>query len=50
MKKIPENLTSDQKQIFTKIIENINESINVGMIWNNMIALSGAAGTGKTYQ
>lgn len=49
MKKIPEDLTSDQKDIFSKIIENIDESINVGMVWNNMIALSGAAGTGKTY-
>ena len=49
MKKISENLTIDQKEIFFKIIENIDESISIGMAWNNMIALSGAAGTGKTY-
>lgn len=49
MKQVPEDLTIDQKDIFSKIIENIDESISVGMVWNNMIALSGAAGTGKTY-
>ncbi len=49
MKNIPKNLTLDQKEIFLKVIENIDESIKVGMVWNSMIALSGAAGTGKTY-
>ena len=49
LKNISTKLTEDQNEVFKNILSNIDDTINVNMVWNNMIVLSGAAGTGKTY-
>ena len=42
------NQTS-QNLIFEEIFRDITNILQVDMVWNNIVALSGAAGTGKTY-
>jgi len=42
------NITS-QNQAFENILEKLQDIIKTNMVWDNMISLSGAAGTGKTY-
>jgi len=43
------NLNSHQLELFEKITVQLDAIIKTGMVWDNMVALSGAAGTGKTY-
>lgn len=40
---------ANQDLIFEEILGDITNILQVDMAWNNIIALSGAAGTGKTY-
>lgn len=51
MKKIrqKERLTEHQKEIFDKITHQLENIVETGMNWDNIVALSGAAGTGKTF-
>ena len=42
------NITS-QNQAFKEILAKLKEIVNTNMVWDNIISLSGAAGTGKTY-
>jgi len=51
MKKISQKnrLTKHQKEIFDKITHQLENIIETGMNWDNVVALSGAAGTGKTF-
>lgn len=51
MKKITikDTLTKHQEEIFNKITAQLENIVETGMVWDNMVALSGAAGTGKTY-
>jgi ATP-dependent exoDNAse (exonuclease V) alpha subunit len=43
------SLTPHQQEIFDKITAQLEDIVETGMVWDNMVALSGAAGTGKTY-
>ncbi len=43
------NFTDDQEDIFGKISNQLDDILILDMPWDNMISLSGAAGTGKTY-
>lgn len=42
------NITS-QNEAFIKISQKLVDIVETNMVWDNMISLSGAAGTGKTY-
>lgn len=42
-------LHDDQQELFTAITESIENIIKTDMIWDNILSLSGAAGTGKTF-
>ena len=44
-----ERLTKHQKEIFDKITLQLENIVETGMNWDNIVALSGAAGTGKTF-
>ena len=46
---IQETLSQHQLEIFNKITVQLEDIVKTGMVWDNMLALSGAAGTGKTY-
>ena len=46
---IKNSLTKHQSEIFNKITAQLEDIVETGMVWDNMVALSGAAGTGKTY-
>ena len=46
---IKSTLTKHQSVIFDKITVQLEDIVKTGMVWDNMVALSGAAGTGKTY-
>jgi len=46
---IQETLSQHQSEIFNKITAQLEDIVKTGMVWDNMLALSGAAGTGKTY-
>jgi len=43
------NLSTNQKDSFENIIKQIEDIVKINMPWDNMISLSGAAGTGKTF-
>lgn len=50
MKDIPvTSLTQDQKYLFDTMTTKIENIIKTDMVWDNIISLIGAAGTGKTY-
>jgi len=42
-------LHDDQQEVFNAITESIENIIKTDMVWDNMLSLSGAAGTGKTF-
>jgi ATP-dependent exoDNAse (exonuclease V) alpha subunit len=46
---ISSSLTAHQKEIFEKIVYKIDDIIKTNMMWDNILSLSGAAGTGKTF-
>ncbi len=46
---IKKSLTPHQLELFKSITSQLEEIVETGMVWDNMVALSGAAGTGKTY-
>jgi ATP-dependent exoDNAse (exonuclease V) alpha subunit len=46
---IKESLTPHQLELFNTITTQLEDIVETGMVWDNMMALSGAAGTGKTY-
>ena len=46
---IKKTLTPHQSEIFEKITAQLEDIVETGMVWDNVVALSGAAGTGKTY-
>lgn len=46
---IQANFTPDQNVIFKQITQQLDDIILLDMPWDNMVSLSGAAGTGKTY-
>jgi len=41
--------TNDQQDVFEKIINQLEDILAIDMAWDNILALSGAAGTGKTF-
>jgi len=46
---IKESLTPHQLNFFKTITAQLEDIVETGMVWDNIVALSGAAGTGKTY-
>ena len=46
---LKKSLTTHQNELFEKITTQLEDIVETGMVWDNMVALSGAAGTGKTY-
>ncbi len=40
---------SSQHEAFQNIVKKLEDIIATGMVWDNIVSLSGAAGTGKTY-
>lgn len=48
MNKINLNITS-QNEAFENISKKLTDIVETNMVWDNMVSLSGAAGTGKTY-
>ena len=46
---IKKSLTPHQLELFNTITIQLEDIVETGMVWDNMVALSGAAGTGKTY-
>ncbi len=46
---ISSSLTAHQKEIFEKIVYQVDDIIKTNMMWDNILSLSGAAGTGKTF-
>ena len=46
---LKKSLSKHQLEIFSKITAQLEDIIETNMVWDNMLALSGAAGTGKTY-
>jgi ATP-dependent exoDNAse (exonuclease V) alpha subunit len=41
--------TTSQNEAFVNILNKLEDIVKTGMLWDNMVSLSGAAGTGKTY-
>lgn len=46
---IKQSLTPHQLELFETIATQLSDIVETGMVWDNLVALSGAAGTGKTY-
>jgi ATP-dependent exoDNAse (exonuclease V) alpha subunit len=42
-------LTNEQKDVFNNVVSNIKDIISINMPWDNMIAIKGSAGVGKTF-
>ena len=49
MKTLTSTLTKDQLKAFDYITTQLEEIIKTGMVWDNVVALNGPAGSGKTY-
>ena len=45
----PNQTIISQNEAFKSILTKLKEIVNIGMKWDNIVSLSGAAGTGKTY-
>jgi predicted ATP-dependent serine protease len=46
---LKKSLSPHQLEIFSKITAQLEDIVETGMVWDNVLVLSGAAGTGKTY-
>ena len=41
---------TSQNEAFINILNKLKDIVKTDMLWDNMVSLSGAAGTGKTYK